>query len=85
MTNQFNNAPIDKGMIVRKVVLFLALLNLFLVLTGFSPLPFGGEQMEFAATAALSAVAPLWAWWKDNDVSRKARRRTEYNKDKGLK
>jgi SPP1 family holin len=80
MTNQFNNAPIDKGMIVRTVVLFLALLNLFLVLSGFSPLPFGGEQMEFAATAA-----SLWAWWKDNDVSRKARRRTEYNKDKGLK
>ena len=41
--------------------------------------------MESTATAALTTGASLWAWWKDNDVSRKARRRTEYNKDKGLK
>ena len=86
MTNkQNNNAPIDKWMIARAVVLFIALFNQMLVMAGFSTLPFDDGAVENAVTITLTVSATLWAWWKDNDVTYKARRRTKYNKDEGLK
>lgn len=86
MTNQKeNNAPFDKGMIARAIVLFVALFNQVLVMSGFSPLPFEDAAVENAVTSTFVVVAALVAWWKDNDVTYKARRRTQYNKDKGLK
>lgn len=80
-----NKAPIDKGMIVRTVVLFLALVNQFLVLSGFSPLPFENAEVEHGVTGALTAAASIWTWWKNNDVTRKARKNEEYLKRQGLK
>lgn len=86
MTNkQTENAPIDKWMIARAVVLFIALFNQMLMMGGLSPLPFEDGAIESAVTMTLTVSAALWAWWKDNDVTYKARRRTKYNKDKGLK
>lgn len=85
MTNEKKNAPIDKWMIARAVVLFVALINQFLVMSGFSPLPFDDGAVENAVTTTFVIVASLVAWWKDNDVTYKARRRTKYNKDNGLK
>lgn len=80
-----NQAPFDRIMIVRTVVLFLALINQFLVLNGYSPLPFDNAELETTVTALLTLGASLWAWWKNNDVRYKARRNTQYLKDKGLK
>jgi len=80
-----NQAPFDKIMIVRTVVLFLALINQYLVLNGYSPLPIDDAELEMTVTALLTFGASLWAWWKNNDVRYKARRNTQYLKDKGLK
>ncbi|WP_391209191.1 phage holin [Psychrobacillus sp. L4] len=86
MTNsQNNNAPIDKGMVVRTVVLAVALINQFLVLNGYSPIPFIEQDIEYAITSALTISASSWAWWKNNNVRYKARRNEQYLKDKGLK
>lgn len=71
----------DKMMIIRTVVLFVALLNQALVLAGFSPLPFTDEQVEKGLTAVFTVVAAIWAWWKDNDVTRKARERKQFLKN----
>lgn len=84
MTNQSNKAPFNKGMIARAIVLFIALINQFLVLNGYSPIPFLDQDVEFAVTSTLTIVASVWAWWKNNDVRYKARRNTEYLKNKGL-
>ncbi|WP_342512784.1 phage holin [Sporosarcina sp. FSL K6-1522] len=86
MTNkQENNAPIDKWMIARTVVLFVALINQFLVLNGLSPLPFEDAQVENSVTVVLTISASLWAWWKNNNITYKARRNEDYMKKKGLK
>ncbi|MCZ2260613.1 phage holin [Sporosarcina sp. G11-34] len=86
MTNrQTQNAPIDRWMIARAVVLFIALFNQMLVMSGLSSLPFDDGAIESAVTITLTVSAALWAWWKDNDVTYKARRRNKFNKDKGLK
>ena len=79
-----NRAPIEKAMVIRFVVLLIVLVNQFLVLSGFSPLPFDDAQIEGAVTSTSTVVVMLWTFWKDNNVTYKARRRAEYNKEKGL-
>lgn len=85
MSETKSQAPFDKLMIIRTVVLFLAWINQYLVMKGYSPLPFSDAETEVAATALITFLASLWAWWKNNDVRFKARRNTQYLKDKGLK
>jgi SPP1 family holin len=76
-----NQAPFDKMMIIRTAILLLAWLNQYLVINGNSPLPINSEEITILITFAAS----MWAWWKNNDVRYKARRNTQYLKDKGLK
>ncbi|WP_082860545.1 phage holin [Domibacillus aminovorans] len=55
---------IDNGTIVRTVVLFVAFLNQFLVLVGYSPLPYESEEeeIEHFVVGVLTFVAAVWAW-----------------------
>lgn len=85
MSETKNLAPFDKMMIVRTIVLLLAWINQYLVMKGNSPLPLNNTDYEVAATALITFVASIWGWWKNNDVRFKARRNTQYLKDKGLK
>jgi SPP1 family holin len=66
---------IDKMVWIRTFVLVFALINQALVMAGFSPLPFNDEQVENAVTIIFTVVAAIWAWWKDNDITKKARER----------
>lgn len=79
------NAPISKMMVIRTIILALAWLNQYLVVNGYSPLPFDDAKTEIAVTSFVTFLASLWTWWKNNDVRYKARRNTQYLKDKGLK
>lgn len=63
------------GTIVRSVVLFFVLLNQLLVLMGYSPLPFKDEEIENFSTGVLTVAASVWAWWKNNSITREARRK----------
>lgn len=66
---------IDRGTIIRTILLALALLNQSLVLAGYSPLPFADAQVELFLTGAFTVVTALWSWFKNNDVTRKARKK----------
>ena len=79
------SAPISKMMILRTAVLMLAWLNQVLVLKGYSPLPFSDEQTEAGVSALITFCASWWTWFKNNDIRYKARRNTQYLKNKGLK
>lgn len=79
-----NSYPFDRGMIIRTVLLVFAWLNQFLALNGWSPLPFDDAGVELAVSSIYAAVVSFWAWWKDNDVTQKARRNKKVLKDKGL-
>ncbi|WP_342601251.1 phage holin [Psychrobacillus sp. FSL H8-0483] len=81
MTNKQNPAPFDKMMIIRTTILLLAWINQFLVMKGYKALPITNEDITFIITLLIS----IWAWWKNNDVRYKARRNTQYLKDRGLK
>jgi SPP1 family holin len=66
---------IDKGAVVRTIVLFLALVNQSLVLSGYSPLPIDDEGIEHFVTGAFTFGAAIWAWWENNNITREARRK----------
>ena len=76
---------IDKGTIVRTVVLFYALINQGLVMAGWSALPFTEGDVEMVVSGILTFVAAIVAWWKDNPVTKKARNREQILKERGLK
>ncbi|MDZ5712388.1 phage holin [Jeotgalibacillus haloalkalitolerans] len=69
--------------VIRTITLVIALLNLSLVFAGYSPLPIEDEEIEQLVTLIFTIGASLWAWWKDNDISRKARERK--NEEKTLR
>lgn len=80
-----SNLPFDRGMIVRTVVLMVALLNQFLVNAGYSPLPIDDAGTEIAVTTTLTIAASIWAWWKNNSLTRKARQADKLATERGLK
>lgn len=63
----------ETQVIIRTLVLALALINQLLVATGMSPLPIEDEQVETLVSTAVTVVASLWAYWKNNSVSEAAK------------
>ena len=63
---------IEKGTIVRTVVLGVALVNQCLTIAGKSPLPFSNEEVGQAVSAVITVGASLWAWWKNNSFTQPA-------------
>ncbi|GAB2561210.1 phage holin [Gracilibacillus alcaliphilus] len=71
--------------IVRLVVLIILLANQALITLGWEPFPFSEEEIYTGVSTVATIVMTLYAWWKDNPVSRKARYNEEYLKEQGLK
>lgn len=80
-----SNVPFDKMMIVRTVILVLAWLNQWLVINGYSPLPFSNEEIEMGVSTLITFVVSVWTWWKNNAVTRKARQAEKLAERNGLK
>ncbi|WP_077325051.1 phage holin [Virgibacillus siamensis] len=74
----------DKGTIIRSVVLALALLNQVLVIFGKSPLPFSQEEMEQGISVLFTVITSLVAWFKNNYVTDKGRKQKSVLGDNGL-
>lgn len=66
---------IDNGTIVRTVVLFVALINQGLAAFGYALLPFNNEEIELFISTVITAITALIAWWKNNNITREARRK----------
>lgn len=69
---------ISKGTIIRTAVLILALVNNGLVIAGKSPLPITDEALTQGLSYAITTVAALIAWWKNNSFTKEAIRADEY-------
>ncbi|KQL57248.1 MULTISPECIES: phage holin [Bacillaceae] len=67
----------DKGTKVRTTVLFLALINQFLVSAGLNPVP-GSEELwgEMIAWGITAAVA-VWTWFRNNYVTWRGKRQKQ--------
>lgn len=61
-----------KQAIVRLVVLSIVLINQALVVAGWNPLPFSEDQIYEAVSTVATVLTALWAWWKNNSVTKEA-------------
>ncbi len=64
--------------IIRTAVLVLALANQILTALGKSPLPIQDAQLETLVATGATVLAAVWAWWKNNSVTRAARQADNY-------
>lgn len=58
--------------IVRLVVLVLVLLNQILIVFGVNPLPYSEEELFEGVSSAATVVVGIFAWYKNNNVSKEA-------------
>lgn len=74
---QLKVQKISAGTITRFVLLLLALINSALTAAGKSPIPIDEEGIQQFITLAFLGITSLWAYWKNNDISKKARTKKE--------
>lgn len=58
--------------IIRLLVALVPVLNIVLVQFGKSPLPFSQEEVNAGLSAVVAVVGILWAWWKNNNMTKAA-------------
>lgn len=75
---------ISAGTIARLVLLLLALVNSALTAAGKSPIPIDEEGVQQFITLAFLGITSLWAYWKNNDITKKARTKKKNNRRKSL-
>ncbi|MEH7521671.1 phage holin [Bacillus sp. JJ1503] len=69
--------PINAGTVTRFVLLLLALINSGLEMSGVAVLPVDEEGVRQFISLAFLGGTSLWAYWQNNDISRKARSKDE--------
>lgn len=64
---------IDSGTVSRFLVLLLALVNQALTMFGHPVLNIDDATVTQLVTLAWTALSAIWCYWKDNDVTKRAR------------
>ena len=72
---------IKKETILRTILLFTALLNSVLIMTGKNPLPFSDDEIYVGLSAFFAVWATLEGWWKNNSFTADALKADEYLKE----
>jgi SPP1 family holin len=68
---------ITAGTVTRFVLLLLALINSALEMSGVAVVPVDEEGLRQFISLAFLGGTTLWAYWKNNDITRKARSKDE--------
>lgn len=58
--------------IVRMAILFITGINAVLTAKGINPVPLDESLIMEVASYVITGIAALWAWWKNNNVTRAA-------------
>jgi SPP1 family holin len=74
----------DRGTLIRTIVLVIALLNQFLTSSGLYEIPGTAEEQTAFLSTVFTLAASTWAWFKNNYVTTKGKRQKEVLKEKGL-
>ncbi|WP_339215550.1 phage holin [Ornithinibacillus sp. FSL M8-0202] len=74
----------DKGTVIRTVLLFVALINQLLVIFGKSPLPLDSETLELLISSLFTTVTALNTWFKNNYITKKGLQQRDVLREKGL-
>ena len=63
--------------IIRLLVTFVLVLNAGLTAKGLNPIPFDESAVTDVLTQLFAAGSIVWSWWKNNNVTKKARAQKE--------
>ncbi|MFB7302633.1 phage holin [Heyndrickxia sporothermodurans] len=74
----------DKGTVIRTIVLFIALLNQFLVSFGLYKIPGTADQQTDFISAVFTFVMAAISWFKNNYITAKGKKQKEVLKKEGL-
>lgn len=66
------SVKIEKGTVIRTVLLLIALANQVLTALGRAPLPFADETVTALIGTLFTAAAAAAAWWKNNSFTEAA-------------
>lgn len=66
--------------IIRLLVTFVLVLNAGLTAKGLNPIPFDESAVTDVLTQLFAAGSIVWSWWKNNNVTSKARAQKEISK-----
>ncbi|ASN69134.1 hypothetical protein 7F23_21 [uncultured Caudovirales phage] len=67
----------DKGTVIRTLVLFVALINQFLVSFGLYEIPGTAEEQTALLSTVFTIVMAIIAWFKNNYVTAKGKKQKE--------
>ena len=59
--------------IIRLLVTFVLVINAGLTAKGLNPIPFDESAVTDVLTQLFAAGSIVWSWWKNNNVTKKAR------------
>lgn len=63
---------VDRGTIIRTIVLIFVIINQFLTLIGKNPIPYSNEEFENVVAFIADFVATIVVWWKNNSFTQAA-------------
>ena len=63
--------------IIRLLVTFVLVINAGLTTKGLNPIPFDESAVTDVLTQLFAAGSIVWSWWKNNNVTKKARAQKE--------
>ena len=72
---------ISKDTIIRTAVLLVALINQVLTVFNINPLPFSNEEVYAFVSTLVTVIASIWAWWKNNSITKNAIEADKYLKE----
>ena len=61
-----------KGAIIRIAVLAITTVNAILTAAGKNPIPFDESAFTECIAYIINGVCAVWAWWRNNDMTREA-------------
>jgi len=67
--------------IIRLAVLAILLLNQVLITLGWNPLPWSEDEIYEGVSAVAAVVMAIYAWWKNNSVTKEAQAADEYMRE----
>ena len=63
--------------IIRLLVTFVLVINAGLTAKGLNPIPFDESAVTDVLTQLFAAGSIVWSWWKNNNITKKARAQKE--------
>ncbi|MFS0591502.1 phage holin [Cytobacillus horneckiae] len=64
----------DKGTLIRTIVLTIALCNQFLVVTDLNPIPGSEALWGEVISSIFTSIVAAWAWFKNNYITAKGKK-----------